>query len=130
MAENNLTHQIGLTRTNCAWIALNLLLNILMCYFVLQTRPRPNQTNMNPYYGPSNVWDLPRDYDYDKVLDCFVPSCNCAVGDPLTLEDTMRSLGCKFTVSAEYSKSPMKRSISTTGAAAKEASKVMKHTTC
>ena len=46
-----------------AWIALNLLLNILMCYFVLQTRPRPNETNMNPYYGPSNVWDLPRDYD-------------------------------------------------------------------
>jgi len=63
MAENNLTHQTGLTRTNCAWIALNLLLNILMCYFVLQTRPRPNQTSMNPYYGPSNVWDLPRDYD-------------------------------------------------------------------
>ncbi len=56
-------------------------------------------------------------------VHCFVPSCDCIVGDPLTLEDTMRSLGCKFIVSAEYSKSPMKRSISTTGAAAKEASK-------
>ena len=28
-----------------------------------QTRPRPNETNMNLYYGSSNVWDLPRDYD-------------------------------------------------------------------
>jgi hypothetical protein len=56
-------------------------------------------------------------------VHCFVPSCDCIVGDPLTLEDTMRSLGCKFIVSVEYSKSPMKHSISTMGAAAKEASK-------
>ncbi len=56
-------------------------------------------------------------------VHCFIPSCDCIVGDPLTLEDTMRWLGCKFTVSAEYSKSPMKRSISTAGGVAKEAPK-------
>ena len=53
--ENTLTHQIGFTRTNCAWIALNLLLNILMCYLVLQTSPRPNEISMNPYYGPNTI---------------------------------------------------------------------------
>jgi hypothetical protein len=66
MTENTLTHQIGFTRTNCAWIALNLLLNILMCYLVLQISPRPNETSMNPYYGPNTIGDLPR--DFDKVL--------------------------------------------------------------
>ena len=66
MAESTLTHQIGFTRTNCAWIALNLLLNILMCYLVLQISPRPNETSMNPYYGPNTIGDLPR--DFDKVL--------------------------------------------------------------
>ncbi len=61
MAENTLTHQIGLTRINCAWIALNFLLNILMCHFVLQIRHRPNETNMNPYYGPNpKISDSPK----------------------------------------------------------------------
>ena len=55
MAEITPTHQIGFTRTNCAWIALNLLLNILMWYLVLQTSPRPNEISMNPYYGPNTI---------------------------------------------------------------------------
>ena len=41
---------------------------------------------------------------------CFIPSCDCTVGDPLVLEETMRALGCNFIVNTEYSKSPIKRS--------------------
>jgi len=43
MTENTPTHQIGFTRTNCAWIALNLLLNIFMCHLFLQISPRPQR---------------------------------------------------------------------------------------
>ena len=67
MTESTLTHQIGFTRTNCAWIALNLFLNILMCYLVLQINLRLNETSMNPYYGPNHIGDLPK--DYDKILE-------------------------------------------------------------
>ena len=67
MPESTLIQQIGFTRTNCAWIALNLLLNILMCYLVIQISPRPNETRMNPYYGPNHIGDLPK--DYDNVLE-------------------------------------------------------------
>ncbi len=67
MTKSTLTHQIGFTRTNCAWIALNLFLNILMCYLVLQINLRLNETSMNPYYGPNHIGDLPK--DYDKILE-------------------------------------------------------------
>ena len=31
-----------------------------MCYLVLQISPRPNETSMNPYYGPNHIGDLPK----------------------------------------------------------------------
>ena len=42
-------------------------------------------------------------------MRCFIPSCDCTVGDPLILEETMQSLRCNFISNAKYSKSPMKR---------------------
>ena len=95
MPESTLTHQIGFTRTNCAWIALNLFLNILMCYLVLQLSPRPNETSMNPYYGPNHIGDLPKDYcelapsspqtPPFLPFELTVPPCRCTcVDSPLT----------------------------------------------
>jgi len=83
MTESTLTHQIGFTRTNCAWIALNLFLNILMCYLVLQISPRPNETSMNPYYGPNHIGDLPK--DYDKVLEQVEKGATLRRGQPSKL---------------------------------------------